>query len=428
MKFKQTLRNRLIIAFFLLTLTMCGAFAVSVFSIIHGLEHDLFYRHLEQDAEWLIKAAQGGSTPDLPPGIRLYKVKDDQPSGLPSYLKNIKGDRAEIILSNEAYHVVVRWLGDTRYYLVQDQTQFESLEQGIGATLLIGFVLALVGSVWLGSVTANKIIAPVIELSNRVEKADLTETHLQNLAQEYSNDEVGSLAAAFGRYAEKLQGFLEREQLFTGDVSHELRNPLMVITSSCELLLEKMEDEDPRREAIDPIYRASKEMQALVDTFLTLSREKVDSAIHFSHFQGNEIIEEEMKGAIKASKLNNVKTILHNNNSILVNGIPQLFRVVIKNLLRNAIHHTKTGTITLTIHPDSVHVEDTGQGIPEKFKNSIFERHYRVKSLDENQKGEGLGLAIVKRICDYHNWNIRLETVEPHGSRFILTPFPTSQP
>ena len=51
MKFKQTLRNRLVIAFFLLTLTLCGAFGVGVFSIIHGLESDLFYRHLEQDAE-----------------------------------------------------------------------------------------------------------------------------------------------------------------------------------------------------------------------------------------------------------------------------------------------------------------------------------------------------------------------------------------
>ncbi len=372
MKFKQTLRNRLIIAFFLLTLTLCGAFGIGVFSIIHGLESDLFYRHLEQDAEWLIKSAKNGLKSDLPSGIKLYVEKVNQSSNLPPYLKNLKEDHKEIILDNKAYHVVVRNEGGTRYYLVQDQSQFENLEQAIGATIAIGFIIALAGSLWLGFATANKIIAPVIELSNRVEHVDPTKTNVNNLAKNYSNDEVGMLANTFGQYAQKLQDFLEREKLFTGDVSHELRTPLMVISSSCELLFEKPDNEEKRHEAIERIHQASKEMRLLVNTFLTLSRDNADSTANFSNIQVDDVIQEEIKEIGEEAESKEVQTHFNSNASLKINGNPLLFRVVIKNLLRNAIHHTKQGTITVTINPDSIFFEDTGRGIPEELKDSIF--------------------------------------------------------
>ncbi|GEM_PF-672647 len=421
MKFKQTLRNRLVIAFFLLTLILCGAFGVSVFSIIHGLESDLFYRHLEQDAEWLIKAAKNGLTTDLPSGVKLYIQKENQSSGFPQYLKDLKKDHSEIFLDNKAYHVVVRNEGKTRYFLVQDQSQFENLEQSIGATIAIGFIIALAGSIWLGFVTANKIIAPVIELANHVDNVNPTEANIKEFAKDYSNDEVGMLANTFGQYAEKLQAFLEREKLFTGDVSHELRTPLMVISSSCEVLLETPDNDNKRRETIQRIHQASKEMRSLVDTFLTLSRDNANSATHFKDIQVEPMIHQEIEEIREEVETKEVLIYFKTNGVLQINGNPQLFRVVIKNLLRNAIHHTNQGAITVTLNPESIHVEDTGRGIPEEFKDSIFERHYQISLLKNEPQGEGLGLSIVRRICDYHHWNIGLEPVEPHGSRFILT-------
>lgn len=427
MKFKQTLRNRLVIAFFLLTLTLCGTFGISVFSIVQSLESDLFYRHLEQDAEWLINSAKNGIKTDLPSGIKLYVEKENQSSDFPSYLKDLKKDHTEVLLDNESFHVVFKKEGDTRYYLVQNQSQFESLEQSIGWTIAIGFVIALAGSIWLGFVTANRIIAPVIELSNRVENIDFVETNLKDFAKDYSNDEVGQLATTFGQYAQKLQGFLEREKLFTGDVSHELRTPLMVISSSCELLLEKSDNEDKRHEAVERIHKSSKEMRLLVNTFLTLSRDNANSTSTFSNIQAGDVIQEEIKEICKEAESKKVKTHFNSDASLNIYGNPLLFRVVIKNLLRNAIYHTKQGTITVSTNPDSIFFEDTGQGIPEELKDSIFERHYQISSLEKESKGQGLGLSIVKRICNFHNWNIQLESVEPHGTRFILTFLPPTE-
>ena len=283
----------------------------------------------------------------------------------------------------------------------------------------IGFVLALSGSIWLGYVTANKIIAPVIELSKLVKKNYLSK-NAEDISKHFPRDEVGLLASTFNQYTLKLKEFLEREKLFTGDVSHELRTPLMVISSSCELLIADSNMVGKKYDVILRIHRASKEMASLVDTFLTLSRENIDLAALSSNFQADQIINEEVEKITEATNSKEVKINIIGNRTLHLSGVSSLFRVIIKNLLRNANHHTKQGSITVAINPNSIYVEDTGRGIPSEFKNSIFERHFRVISPQNKEKGDGLGLSIVRRICDYHHWQIQLESVEPHGSRFTI--------
>jgi len=244
---------------------------------------------------------------------------------------------------------------------------------------------------------------------------------LKDIARDYSNDEVGMLANAFSQYTQKLQVFLEREKLFTGDVSHELRTPLMVISSSCELLLAEENFDDKRREIITRIHRSSKIMRSLVDTFLTLSRENKNPSANFTEFKAEQIVQEEIDDIKNISGANKLEPCLIADCDLAIEGVPQMFRVVIRNLLRNALHHTQQGFIQVKIHPDSIHVEDSGSGIPEELKNVIFKRHYRVASPENKGQGEGIGLSIVKRICDFHGWQIRVEAVQPHGSRFIIT-------
>jgi signal transduction histidine kinase len=165
----------------------------------------------------------------------------------------------------------------------------------------------------------------------------------------------------------------------------------------------------------------------LVDTFLTLSRENKDPIANFSTFKAEQIIQEEIDDIKNTSGANRLEPSLTTDYVLTLEGVPQMFRVVIRNLLRNALHHTQQGDIIVKILPDSIHVEDTGTGIPEELKNSIFKRHYRVTSLENKSQGEGIGLSIVKRICDYHGWQISVESVQPHGSRFIITFAPSKE-
>ena len=144
-----------------------------------------------------------------------------------------------------------------------------------------------------------------------------------------------------------LQQALQRETLFTSDVSHELRTPLMMIRSSCDLLIEKNELDDYTRQRINIISKASREIQELVDTFLTLARGKetnqecatLTDIIHANLGEWQKqsaakklafTLELEDKGAVENKGEDGYEKVY---------PVPML-RTVLNNLVRNAIHHT----------------------------------------------------------------------------------------
>ncbi len=94
-------------------------------------------------------------------------------------------------------------------------------------------------------------------------------------------------------------------------------------------------------------------------------------------------------------------------------------RAVMGNLLRNAWHYTDSGIIRLSLAERAFSVEDSGAGIPEAMRESVFEPFVRGER--ERGEGLGLGLSLVQRICRHEGWQIRLLAVEPHGCRFAVT-------
>jgi two-component system, OmpR family, phosphate regulon sensor histidine kinase PhoR len=105
---------------------------------------------------------------------------------------------------------------------------------------------------------------------------------------------------------------------------------------------------------------------------------------------------------------------------------------VLANLISNAIRYTPAnGKITVWCDADddcvNIHVADTGLGIPEEYRDHIFDRFFRVKNEKTRYiNGTGLGLAIVKSIVESHHGTIRVESQEGSGSHFTVC-LPRSQ-
>ncbi|WP_164663036.1 sensor histidine kinase, partial [Pseudomonas viridiflava] len=89
---------------------------------------------------------------------------------------------------------------------------------------------------------------------------------------------------------------------------------------------------------------------------------------------------------------------------------------VMGNLLRNALHYTYHGVMTLTLQSESFVVEDSGVGIPEEKREAMFEPI--VRGNEQRGEGLGLGLSLVQRICANQGWSVSLTPMEPHGCRF----------
>lgn len=415
---KQPLERRIIIAFTLMTLLVSGTFSLGIVAIVHFIEEHLVSQELDRQLHVVVhEDLRNGRSPRLDPETHFYASNLDE-FAIPKQFDRKELGFAEVVDGDEAFYVYIQEINGVRYALVQEQHEFEDREQALFNVVLAGFILSIIGAWGLGRLMARKIMQPVSRLAQQVRHRDQLLPLAPPLAPEYANDEIGHLAAAFDSTLSKLRNSLEREKLFTSDVSHELRTPLMIIASSCELLIEAHLAEKEVAH-LQRIKRASEEMHDLVQTFLILARSKPEEAFLGGQATLQSIADAQVElwlPMFTDKQIGFQCTVAETPKETLYNAT--FLRTVFSNLLRNALHYTEHGKVTLTLYSDHFTVEDSGIGIPEGFQESIF--HPFVRGHNARGEGLGLGLSLVRRICTHQGWSIQVSSRSPNGSCFSV--------
>ncbi|WP_321166725.1 PAS domain S-box protein [Halorubrum sp. SD683] len=207
------------------------------------------------------------------------------------------------------------------------------------------------------------------------------------------------------RTTEQLRDQNEQLSQFASIVSHDLRNPLNVAKGRLELVREEDDGEH-----IDAVRRSHERMQDLIDDLLALARvgeqmgelERVNPAdVASDCWRTVATTEATLRTAISRS----------------VRADESRFRQLFENLISNAIEHGgEDVTVTVGELDDGFYVEDTGVGIPEENRDSVFEPSYST-----TRNGTGFGLHIVNQVVKAHGWDIRVTTGARDGARFEVT-------
>lgn len=417
MEFKQSLAQRIIIAFALMSALVAGAFAVGIVATVHLVEEKLISAGLGGDLQGLLLMDSVGDWSHRPkPGQLFYFSGGRGDFDLPKDLRHLTPGFHEVFRDRLSYHAMVEVVDGRRYVLLQDQSDFEERERVLFAVVVVGFVLSLALAVFLGWILARRVMAPVVRLSQQVRHRDQLLGLAPPLAPDYAADEVGELAVAFDATLGRLRDALNRERLFTSDVSHELRTPLMVLASSCELLLENPQLDQRARSQVERIARACEEMRELVQTFLMLARAQHDEVDMASHSTLNDIADELVSLWREPIEKKGLRLIFQPGLTSDERYNTTFLQAVMGNLLRNAAHYTDKGFIRLNIEPRGFTVEDSGVGIPEEKREAMFQPF--VRGNEKRGEGLGLGLSLVQRICDDQGWTVTLSPMAPHGCRF----------
>lgn len=218
---------------------------------------------------------------------------------------------------------------------------------------------------------------------------------------------------------------LRRE--FTANASHELKTPLTTISGYAEMMANGMVKEEDMREFCRKIEKESRRMLRLIDDIINLSaldegaRIENPEKIDLAHITGEAILVIE-----KAAKNKGIQ-IFFSHEPVYIMGNPVLAGELVLNLLDNAVkYNSENGIIRVfvgeTPQGAELSVKDTGIGIPEKDRERIFERFYRVdKSHSKRVGGTGLGLSIVKHVCALHGASVRVKSEVGKGSTFYVT-------
>ncbi len=218
---------------------------------------------------------------------------------------------------------------------------------------------------------------------------------------------------------------------FVSLASHQLRTPLSTIKWYAEMLLagDAGEISDDQRVYLDEIYESNERMVELVNSLLNVSRIELGTfAIEPKKVDVKEIIDsllKELTPSIEEKKIKISKELDSKIKKIPLDA--KLIRMVIQNLLTNAIKYTpEGGLVDISAKKRRkdllISIKDTGYGIPKKEQSKIFGKMFRAENIKEKDTtGSGLGLYIVKSVIEQSEGRTWFESEEGKGTTFSFT-------
>ncbi len=217
-------------------------------------------------------------------------------------------------------------------------------------------------------------------------------------------------------------------QTSLADASHELRTPLTAIMGEAEVALRHPRRPEEYREALNYCASYSRQMLAVVEGVLELSRADADipivdaQPVDLGQLAASEV--EQLRR--QSAPLPVIEVALP--EQVIVEGDSELLARALRNVLDNALHHTpSTGRIEVLVSRSQddrmalLSVADTGAGIPADELPFIFDRFFQGRNSGHGETlGSGLGLAIVKALIEAHHGSVDVTSQVGIGTTLTL--------
>jgi heavy metal sensor kinase len=290
--------------------------------------------------------------------------------------------------------------------------------------LIVGLPVPIAVAGLGGYALARRALAPIERMTAHA-RTITAERLNDRLPVDNPEDEMGRLAEVFNETLARLEESFEQMRRFTADVSHQLRTPLTALRSVGEVGLRNRRDEASYRAIIGSMLEEADRLATLVDRLLTLSRAETRQAVALGPVDLVELAEQVAAdlGVLAEEK----------RQKLTVDGPPHPVgaradrlgvRQALMNLVDNAIKFTPSGgAVRIRVAEDTTHavieVIDSGPGVPVTERDRIFDRFYRVDSVEAG--GTGLGLSIAKGAVEAGGGHLSLEAAGPEGSTFRIT-------
>lgn len=315
-------------------------------------------------------------------------------------------------LEGQRWRVFALWDADHRLQLQLGQKYEvrEELAGRIARHILFPmvFALPLLGLlVWL---SVGYGIAPLRWVALEVSKR--APGHLEAIEVRGTPKEIRPVVEALNALLEQLRLALLREKQFTADAAHELRTSLGGLRTQAQVA-ERARDDEARQHALRHVVEGVDRMTHLVQQLLTLARlDPHDRLEPKAPVALRTLVEDVLAELAPRAIEKALELSLEEGDAITVAGHRDLLRVLIRNLVDNAVRYTPAGgEVRVLVLAEGasarVQVQDSGPGIADADRERVFDRFYRV--LGSGVSGSGLGLAIVRRIGELHGAQVHLE-------------------
>ncbi|MDP4144915.1 MAG: HAMP domain-containing sensor histidine kinase [Bacillota bacterium] len=286
-----------------------------------------------------------------------------------------------------------------------------SLVKRIFTVMIIALIISLIAAKYL----AQRLVTPLRELRNKVQKIGKKQWHEEiNVARA---DEIGELSASIEEMRKELINQDEYEQTMLQQASHDLKTPLMVIRSYVKAVEDGIYPKGDLESTMKVIDSEAERMQKRIKNLLYLTK------INYMAKHQDELSETHIKDLVVRvvdSFMYNEKNIKFQLDlwNIKIRGEEEQWAVVLENIIDNGLRYAKS-IIKIKTYEDAeayyISIYNDGEEIP----NDKLEQIFRTFKKDKGGNF-GLGLDIGKRIVNMYGGDIRAQN-EDIGVSFIVT-------
>lgn len=330
-------------------------------------------------------------------GISAYsEIENSEPDSFDPESKSLDHDELTIIV-NGAQHS----FGTTNWYITV-------------AVTLLGGVLAYFVS--------GRALKPLKSFASQVENVQP-----DNLADMKISEDV---LPEFKQFSKSFNGMLDRldegfsaQRQFTGNAAHELRTPLALMQAQIELFsVEHSDIQHDTAELLKLLQEQTERMSQMTKTLLEMSELRTVPC--------NDVIElapmfEEVFADLAPLAEKRGITLECDGDGTIIGSDTLIYRMLF-NLTENAIRYNRPNeSVSACVSERNgqifIRVRDNGNGIPEQYRESIFQPFFRVdKSRSREYGGVGLGLALVREIALLHGGRVLAEESTETGTVMLV--------
>ncbi|MFW6263017.1 MAG: PAS domain-containing sensor histidine kinase [Thermotogota bacterium] len=211
------------------------------------------------------------------------------------------------------------------------------------------------------------------------------------------------------------------------NINHELRTPLTIIMGMAETVM-LSEEVDEKKKFLKQIVDASNRLLELINDILDMSKiESGSTTLSPTQVTVRPFLRNYFLGIDNQAKKKGLKTLFIVDQTVPVTLVIDKSKLVqiMNNIFGNSLKYTEKGYIGLRVTCHDEHVVfclfDSGIGIPEQFKEKIFERFYQIDGSSRRKfGGTGLGLSIVKELTKLMKANIEIISKKGKGTTFKI--------
>ncbi|MEK6643461.1 MAG: heavy metal sensor histidine kinase [Planctomycetota bacterium] len=323
--------------------------------------------------------------------------------------------------------VTLRRHGDV---IVQATYRLDRVDRSLSVCRWVCFTAVLLAAILSflgGHMVARNSMRPVAAMTQSARSITAKQLSLR-VPRSGTNDEIDELANTLNNMLERIEAGVQRIQQFTADAAHELRTPLTALRGNAEFALSQPRSVEQLKGVIEQSLDYYRILSRVTDDLLLLARlDAGQEPLQAEPCSLSLMVDEVVDLYRPLAADHGIEIRVHSPDVVTASIDAGKIRRVISNLLDNAIKYMGgPGSVTIGLSgmngTATIHIDDTGSGIPPDDLPHIFERFYRVDRARSVTPGSdtrsiGLGLAICRSILHAHGGELNIQSTQGKGTK-----------